>query len=79
MAKCEECGRKMRLLEGYNHPTMGKNYLLCSNCYDQVSESVENWTQFVLSNSFNNEVTTNGFQLSLKNIFSGVFKIKKNV
>lgn len=53
MVKCKECGKKLGILEGYRHPTLGKDYHLCSPCFDQVSESVAKWGEFVLSNSFN--------------------------
>jgi len=53
MKECEECGKKLGILKGYKHPTMGKKHLLCSPCYNQVSDSVEKWRAFVLSNSFN--------------------------
>ena len=53
MVSCEECGKKLRILEGYCHPTMGKKHHLCSPCFDQVSESVAKWREFVMSNSFN--------------------------
>ncbi len=53
MKDCEECGKKLGIFEGYQHPTLGKKHLLCSPCFDQVSESVEKWKEFVLSSSFN--------------------------
>ncbi len=53
MVSCEECGKKLGILEGYSHPTMGKKHHLCSPCFDQVSESVAKWREFVMSNSFN--------------------------
>ncbi len=54
MIECEECGKKLGNFEGYRHPTMGKNYLLCSPCFDKVEESVSRWGAFVITNSFNN-------------------------
>jgi len=60
MKDCEECGKSLGIFKGYQHPTMGKKHLLCSLCFDKVSESVEKWSEFVLSNSFNiNTVKTN--------------------
>ena len=53
MKECEECGKKLGILKGYHHPTMGKKYYLCSKCWDHVSYSVEKWKEFVISNSFN--------------------------
>lgn len=53
MIECEECGTKLGILEGYRHPTMGKKHLLCSPCFDQISESVAKCGEFVRTNSFN--------------------------
>jgi len=53
MKKCEECGKKLGIIEGYLHPTLGKKHLLCSQCFNKVSESVEKWKEFVLNNSLN--------------------------
>jgi hypothetical protein len=57
MKDCKECGKKLGIFGGYIHPTLGKNYLLCNRCFDQVSDSVEKWKEFVLSNSFNNNAS----------------------
>ena len=54
MKFCEECGEKLDFIEGYRHPTMGKEYLLCSGCFDIIDKSVEEWRKFVISYSFNN-------------------------
>jgi hypothetical protein len=51
MKKCEECGKKLGIVEGYQHPTLGKKHPVCGPCYDKVSESVEKWRNFVLNNS----------------------------
>jgi len=51
MKKCKECGRKLGIVEGYQHPTLGKKHIVCSSCFDKISESVEKWTDFVLNNS----------------------------
>ena len=47
MKECMECGKNLGIVEGYRHPTMGKEHLLCSNCFDTVSESVERYKEFV--------------------------------
>ena len=54
MKECNECGKKLGILKGYHHPTLGKKYYLCNKCWDHVSDSVEKWKEFVISNSFNN-------------------------
>jgi len=49
MTDCVECGKKLGLIEGYRHPTLGKEYLVCSRCFDSVSISVEQWQKVVSS------------------------------
>ena len=53
MVECEECGKKLGILEGYQHPTLGRKHLVCSPCFEQVEESVAKWREFVVNNSFN--------------------------
>jgi hypothetical protein len=64
MTNCDECNKKLGIFEGYRHPTLGKKYFLCSPCYDQVSESVKKWGNFVVSNSFNTESSKNNLRLN---------------
>lgn len=45
MKGCEECGKKLGILNGYRHPTKGKNHLLCSSCFDILHESVVKWRE----------------------------------
>jgi hypothetical protein len=47
MKECIKCGKKIGIIEGYRHPTMGKEYLVCSNCFDTVSASVEKYREFI--------------------------------
>lgn len=57
MTECEECGKKLGIFEGYQHPTLGKKHLVCSPCFEQVEDSVTKWREFLVNNSFNmNEV-----------------------
>ena len=65
-----ECGRKLGFLKGYRHPTMGKKHLLCSNCFDHVQESVEQWREVVLyySNFLNNNNAKNNHHFDFINI-----------
>ena len=55
MVECEECGKKLGILEGYCHPALGKRFLVCGYCFVKVGESMEKWRKFCLSNSFNVE------------------------
>ena len=71
MKKCIECGKKLGIIEGYQHPTMGKNHLLCSSCFDSVSLSVERWSEVILPyvGFFNKETS----------IVEDVQKIRENI
>jgi hypothetical protein len=55
MVECEECNKKLGILEGYSHPALGTRFSVCGNCFDKVDESMERWSKFCLSNSFNAE------------------------
>jgi hypothetical protein len=55
MVKCEECGKKLGIFEGYSHPALGKMFLVCGDCFVNVNESMEKWRKFCLSNSFHTE------------------------
>jgi len=68
MNKCEECGKTLGIFKGYRHPTMGKAHHLCSNCYNEVYESVIKWQEFILSNSFKNVPSKNTVQLTSENL-----------
>ena len=70
MADCEECGKNLGIFEGYRHPTLGKKHLLCSTCFDTVSESVDRWREFVMANSFNKASSNMGLEFDLKKIFT---------
>jgi hypothetical protein len=67
MTECEECAKKLGIIGTYRHPTMGRKHFLCSDCFDQVSESVAEWGRFVQSNSFNNNSKGN-VELNFKRI-----------
>jgi hypothetical protein len=76
MMECEECGKKLGNFEGYRHPTMGKNYLLCSPCFDKVEESVSRWGAFVLTNSFNNGSSKMDSKWNWKRVLASSTKIQ---
>ncbi len=50
---CVNCGKKLTLFNEFYHPTLGKNALLCGECFDSVWESETRWGRFVIWNSFN--------------------------
>jgi len=53
MVKCEECRKKLGIIQGYNHPALGPRFLVCGNCFDKIEESMKKWRVFCLSDSFN--------------------------
>ena len=78
MKTCEECSKKLGVFEGYRHPTMGKKHLLCSPCFDQISESVARWGEFVRTNTFNMNVPGNNSQLKWKEMIAN-FNQTRNI
>jgi hypothetical protein len=77
MVKCEECDKRLGFLEGYQHPTMGKKHILCSPCFDEISESVARWGEFVYANSFNLKSLKNNSKLDWKKILPNINKLGK--
>ena len=55
MVHCEECRKKLGILQGYKHPALGKRFPVCRNCYNIVSRNMEKWSKFCLSDSYNAE------------------------
>jgi len=78
MIECEECGKKLGIMEGYRHPTMGKKHHLCSPCFDQVSESVARWGEFVSTNSFNVAASKSNSMINFKKINASFTQLSKN-
>ena len=68
MIICDECGKKLKIIEEYKHPILGKKNFLCSKCFDQVSENVQSWKNFILSHSFIIESSNNITKFDWKNI-----------
>jgi hypothetical protein len=68
MKRCEECGKKLRLIEGYRHPILGKNFLICSNCFDVEYESKKKWREAHLPyvGFFENDSSNNKYLLNLR-------------
>ena len=54
MKKCFECGKELKLWEGYHHPVLGHKELVCWKCFEKVERSVEEYRRFVLD-SFKRE------------------------
>ncbi len=54
---CEECGKKFGIFSGYNHPVLGKKSIVCGDCFSNIDTTLTLWRKFVLSNSFNKELS----------------------
>jgi hypothetical protein len=81
MKRCKECRKKLGIIEGYRHPVLGKDSLLCGDCFDIVYESVDNWREAILpyvdffkNNSLNKESKTDKI-----NILTRWLSIKKSI
>lgn len=81
MKECVECGKKLGIIEGYRHPTMGKDYLLCSNCFDTVSVSVEKWSEFISSyiGFFNKPSQKTDIKSIGKDVMKNINKIQNKI
>ncbi len=82
MKECVECGKKLGIIEGYRHPVMGRDYLLCRNCFDTVSASIEKYKEFLSAyNGFFKKETsvTEDIQKIEKNIVKSIEKIQNRV
>ena len=52
MVKYEECRKKLGILQGYKHPALGKRFPVCKNWFNIISENMEKWSKFCLSDSY---------------------------
>jgi hypothetical protein len=77
MVECEECGNKLGILQGYRHPALGTKFLVCGNCFDKVDESMEKWSKFCLSNSFNAESSKIDIQEAWNKSISNDLQLQK--
>jgi hypothetical protein len=53
--RCTECGKTLSMIEGYRHPTLGNENVLCYECFIKVLVSVERWGRFILWSSLDPE------------------------
>ena len=40
MKFCEECGKKLGIFSGYNHPILGKKSYVCGDCFHSEADSL---------------------------------------
>ena len=79
MKECVDCGKKLGIIEGYRHPVKGKDFLLCSKCFDTVSESVEKWSEFISPYiGFFNSAQNQNYNTHFGGIFNNTF-FKKDI
>jgi hypothetical protein len=50
MKKCYECGKELKLMEGYRHPVLGMKELVCWKCFEKIDNSVDKYRNFILDN-----------------------------
>jgi hypothetical protein len=62
MVDCEECDKKLGILEGYRHPALGTRFLVCGQCYDKIERDMKRWSEFCASDSFNAESSKSDIQ-----------------
>jgi hypothetical protein len=81
MKRCEECGKKLGILEGYRHPVLGNDSLLCSDCFDSVNESVVKWRDAHLPyvDFFKNNNSEKKFETNLKKVITSFVSAKRSV
>jgi len=75
MKECIECGKKLGILKGYRHPALGRNNFVCGGCFDVIEESMTQWQEFVLANSFNVK-TSKGTSVDWKKFTPNFSKIQ---
>ena len=77
MKKCVECGKNVGFFESYRHPVKGNDYCICSDCYDKISASVNQYRVFISNNSFNTEPTTIDIKEIYKDFISKAHHVKQ--
>lgn len=79
MKKCKECGKTLGIFEGYRHPIMGKDSLLCNDCFDSVYESVVKWREAHLPyvDFFKNNYPNKSYKTNIKNFLTSGLNVKK--
>ena len=65
MNKCIECGKNVGFFQSYRHPIRGNDYYICSDCYDKISASVDQYREFISNNSFNTE----SIKIDIKDVY----------
>lgn len=79
MNKCIECGKNIKFFQAYRHPTMGGNNYVCNECFDRVTESVAQWREFIISNSFSNKSDSYDIKEKYQQIMSKVSGLKNKL
>ena len=56
MKKCYECGKELKFWQAYRHPVLGKKEVVCSKCFDVLTESLKKYRDFILKEFGNNSI-----------------------
>jgi len=78
MVECVECGKRLGFFR-YYHPMLGRKSMVCGPCLLRIDESVEQWREFVLSNSFNPESSSQILSINWGSFSHGITEIKKKI
>jgi hypothetical protein len=41
MVDCEECDKKLGILQGYRHPALGVRFLVCGKCFEKIDKDMK--------------------------------------
>ena len=66
MKKCYECGKELKFWEGYYHPALGKEELVCSECFNILVESMGKYRNFIIGEFKQDEQTSNIINSNIK-------------
>ena len=75
MKLCVECGKKIGILNSYNHPVKGKKHTVCGDCFTRIDKFLTLWREYVLSGSFNKESSELKFNYEWEKNFTTITNI----
>ena len=50
--QCSECGKKLALIGGYRHPTLGSNNCVCYDCFEKIDKSESHYSNFIMNSLY---------------------------
>jgi len=75
MKLCIECGKKIGILNCYNHPVKGKKHTICGDCFTRIDSFLTLWREYVLSDSFNKDSSDFKFNFEWEKKFTTIKNI----